>query len=353
MNSRPVPSATEVRILDPLVNSDWDRLIVSHPDSNFFHSAAWGKVLCKTYGHKPLYLHFLQRGESVALIPLIEVLSSFTGRRGVCLPFSDSCGPLIFNEGESGFVMDKLSELARQRRWKYFEVRGERAIPLSAAPAVTFYGHRLELRGSIEEIFARFRSSVRSAIRKAEKSNLTVQVAWTREAVLDFYRLHIRTRRRHGIPPQPVSFFLNIYKEVIAPRLGFVVIAKRGSRLAAAAVFFHMGETALYKYAASDENLQEFRGSDLVMWEGIRFLARSGLTTLHLGRTSMENSGLRRFKLAWGTKEDTIKYFRFDAVTDAWITVQPSTSGFHKRVFGRLPLALNRLAGAIIYPHLD
>ena len=30
------------------------------------------------------------------LIPLMEIRSSFTGRRGVCLPFSDSCEPLIF-----------------------------------------------------------------------------------------------------------------------------------------------------------------------------------------------------------------------------------------------------------------
>jgi hypothetical protein len=28
-------------------------------------------------------------------------------------------------------------------------------------------------------------------------------------------------------------------------------------------------------------------------------------------------------------------------------------SGFHRVVFARLPLALNRLAGAVIYPHLD
>jgi hypothetical protein len=28
-------------------------------------------------------------------------------------------------------------------------------------------------------------------------------------------------------------------------------------------------------------------------------------------------------------------------------------SGLHQRIFGRLPLAFNRLAGSMIYPHLD
>jgi hypothetical protein len=31
----------------------------------------------------------------------------------------------------------------------------------------------------------------------------------------------------------------------------------------------------------------------------------------------------------------------------------PHNFGLHKRVFGRLPRIFNRLAGSIIYPHLD
>jgi hypothetical protein len=31
----------------------------------------------------------------------------------------------------------------------------------------------------------------------------------------------------------------------------------------------------------------------------------------------------------------------------------PHNFGFHKSVFGRLPRMFNRLAGSIIYPHLD
>jgi hypothetical protein len=89
------------------------------------------------------------------------------------------------------------------------------------------------------------------------------------------------------------------------------------------------------------------------MWQGIQFLARNGAGKLHFGRTECENEGLRRFKLSWGTEEETIDYFRVDPSGRKCLAAPPSDSLFHKKIFARLPLAVNRLAGAMIYPHLD
>ena len=150
-----------------------------------------------------------------------------------------------------------------------------------------------------------------------------------------------------------MSFFEKIYDKVIGPGLGFIALAHSGSRPVAAAVFFHFGKKAVYKFGACDERLQEFRGNNLAMWEGIKFLAQRGVETLHLGRTSLGNSGLRRFKLSWGAEEETIEYFRFDPAADKWVTARDNVSGFHTTVFSRLPLPLNRMIGALVYPHLD
>jgi hypothetical protein len=354
LEKHPIDPSLEVRIIDPLAGSEWDRLSVSHPESSFFHSAAWAKVLCKTYRHKPIYLHFSQGSTLVALAPLMEIRSAFTGRRGVCLPFSDFCGPLVFDPGKSEGVVEKMAEIARSQNWRYFEVRGGReTLPPTAVPAVQFYSHTLPLGESADEVFARLGSATRRAIRKAEKSGVSVEVVRTRAALLDFFQLHVATRRRHGLPPQPFSFFLNIYEEVIKTGQGFVVLGRSDSRLLAAAVFFQYGKAAVYKFGASDERFQEFRGNNLVMWEALKFLIQNGCKTLHFGRTSLENEGLRRFKAGWGAKEGRIGYFRFDTQTEAWKIGVDSSSGFHNKVFRRLPLAFNRLAGALLYPHLD
>ena len=196
-------------------------------------------------------------------------------------------------------------------------------------------------------------SSVRRAIRKAEKHELKVAVSTSQEAVRDFYRLHVMTRRRHGLPPQSLSFFLHIHDEVVKRQLGFVVLASNGSRAVAGAVFFHFGKKGLYKFGASEEAAREFRGNNLVMWEGIRFLTEQGFEMLHFGRTSLDNDGLRRFKLSWGADEEIIRYSRFPVPNVDAIAPRESVPPLHPRIFRKMPLALNRLAGTMIYPHLD
>src|SRR2546430_444474 len=197
-------------------------------------------------------------------------------------------------------------------------------------------GHRLAALVPIME--------VRRAIRKAERSNISALVVRNRQGMDDFYRLHVQTRRRHGLPPQPASFFLNIYEHIIKPGLGFIVLAQRGSRPIAAAVFFRFGKNAIYKYGASDKRFQEFRANNLVMWQGIQLLARTGIEKLHFGRTDCENDGLRRFKLSWDTQEETIDYFRVDPSGRQCSPPIRRKGGLHKRIFGRLPLVFNRLA---------
>src|SRR5437016_11253849 len=343
----------QMRILDPVHDPGWDAVVALHRDADCFHTSAWAKVLHQTYSHRPFYLQFSRGRRLAALIPLMEVRSLFTGRRGVCLPFSDACEPLVFDPEAVGLVRDRLVRFAQERRWKHLEIRGGKFFQLAASSATKFYGHTLDLRSGAEELSTRFTSPVRRAIRKAERSDVSAVVVRNRAAIDAFYRLHVQTRRRHGLPPQSTSFFLNIYEHIIRPGLGFVVLAQRGSRSLAAAIFFCFGKNALYKYGASDKRFQEFRANNLVMWHGIQSLLRTGAEKLHFGRTERENEGLRRFKLSWGTQEEVIDYCRIDPSGRQRLMPASHNFGFHKKIFGRLPLMFNRLAGSIIYPHLD
>src|SRR5882724_11124271 len=228
----------QMRILDPVHHPGWDVVVALHRDAGCFHTSAWAKVLRQTYNHHPFYLQFSRGRRLAALIPLMEVRSLFTGRRGVCLPFSDTCEPLIFDPEAMGLVRDRLVRFAQERRWKHLEIRGGKSFQLAPSSATKFYGHTLDLRSGPEELASRFASPVRRAIRKAERSDVSTVVVRNRPAIGDFYRLHVQTRRRHGLPPQPASFFLNIYEHIINRGLGFTVLAQRESCPIAAAIFF-------------------------------------------------------------------------------------------------------------------
>jgi lipid II:glycine glycyltransferase (peptidoglycan interpeptide bridge formation enzyme) len=219
-----VGAELEVAFVDPLSNPQWNRWVQSHPDGSVFHTSAWAKVLVKTYGHKPFYLRFSRGRQTVALIPLMEVSSFLTGRRAVCVPFSDSCAPLIFDTDAAPAIMEALSRLASEKKWRHVELRGPVRTD-GAAPSTEFLGHTLAITDDSEALFSRFSSANRGAIRKAQKSGVTSHISTSRDAIRDFYRLHTVTRKRHGVPPQPLSFFLNIHEEIIKKGMGFVVTA--------------------------------------------------------------------------------------------------------------------------------
>ena len=137
------------------------------------------------------------------------------------------------------------------------------------------------------------------------------------------------------------------------PGYGFVIRAFLKSRCVAAAIFFQFGATAIYKFGASALALQAFRGNNLVMWAGIRCLALDGCEALSFGRTSLCSQSLRRFKSSWGSEEEMISYSKWNTSTSQWTTSRDHSSGRHGAFFSRLPLSVNRLAGAMLYPHLD
>jgi hypothetical protein len=85
------------------------------------------------------------------------------------------------------------------------------------------------------------------------------------------------------------------------------------------------------------------------MWEGIRWLAAQGCEQLDFGRTSLENEGLRRFKAGWGAREGLIEYVKYDVRGARFMVDKDRASGWHNQFFSRMPMALLRVAGAVLY----
>jgi CelD/BcsL family acetyltransferase involved in cellulose biosynthesis len=348
-----VISRLAVDRIDPLVGDAWDVLVSLRGEHSVFHRSAWAKVLVESYGHRPVYLRVLRDGIEVALVPLMEVRSCLTGRRGVSLPFADFGGPLWDNVELAASVYAVILEVAAERKWKHVEIRGSAVAPEAAQPWQTYAAHHLDLRPGIEAIERGFNPSVRRAIRKAQRSGVVVTIERSEAAVGAFYALHCRTRRRHGLPPQPSGFFRALTRHLIACGLGEVVLARVDDEPVAGAVFLRSGRAAVYKFAASDPEFWALRPNQLVISAAIRFLSELGCEQLHFGRTALSDAGLARFKLSWGCSAETLSYFRYQSRTDTWLTGTRPALESGPLIFRHLPIAINRIAGRIIYPHLD
>lgn len=331
--------------------SEWDDQVASHRGATFFHTQAWARVIWETYGHRPAYL-VTARGPAGAVVPMMELNSPVTGRRGVCLPYTDECGPLMGEGTEREAILRRLHEHARARRWRYFEIRESGGLFEDAPASVSFHGHYTDLSVGEEALFQQVEGAVRRAIRKAQAGAVQAEISQAPGAMEEYYRLHCRTRRKHGLPPQPWSFFANIHRYVVAAGAGFVSLARVNGKPVAGSVFFLHRRRALYKFGASDERFQQLRGSNLQMWEAMRWLIRHGYEELDFGRTSLANAGLRRFKLGWAAKEKVISYAKYDMRRSMFVTDMDRGIGWYNRWFSMLPVPLLRWVGSWVYRHM-
>ena len=285
------------------------------------------------------------------MVPVMEVKSVLTGKRGVSLPFTDYCNPIADGGIQFLDLFHHITEYGKDCGWKSIEFRdGNNALPLTP-PSVNYLGHTLDLyRG--EGVFSSFRDSTKRNIKKAIKEGVKVEISNSFESIKEFYRLNCMTRKRHGLPPQPFSFFKKIHDHVLSKNLGLVILASYGQEAIAGAVYFHLGEKAVYKYGASDLGNQELRANNLVMWEAIKWYSQNGYKNLCFGRTEPENQGLIQFKSGWGTTEQQINYYRYDFRKGSFVSDSSRVTGFHNRLFRNLPVPILNKVGALLYRHV-
>ena len=284
----------------------------AHPGSSFFHGSAWARVLQDTYGHRPFYFCRLVDVRLEELLPVMEVSSPWTGRRGVSLPFTDFCTLLGAGDGDSAGLHNLATEKGEERNWRYLECKSDHHEWPGSSPALVFHGHVMDLNKGQQTILNNFRSATLRNLRKAQAAGSQTTFDNSLESMRTFYSLHNLTRQRHGLPPQGFRFFDNITRHVLGPGHGFIVTARTGNQAVASAVYFHQGRQAIFKFGASDHAFQHLRANNLVMREAIKHYAANGFTSLHLGRTSVANHGLRRYKLGYGAREKRIENCRYD-----------------------------------------
>lgn len=348
-DSRPFAA---IQRISPLEHPAWDHEISRLPQATFFHGSVWARLLIETYGFNPVYFVIREGDRITGLLPCMELNGRLYGRRGVGLPFSDHAGPLAEHGWQASALFQAMDNHARASGWRTWECRGGHQWRPEAPASLSFYHHTLDLSVGEDELVAGLDPAVRRALRKAARHDLEAWPEDSYEGMMAYYELHCRTRQRQGLPPQPRAFFQKIYQQIIAPGHGHVFLVRAGDRAIAGAVFFHWGQEAIYKFGASEDAYQGLRPSNLLLWFGIAYYATWGFTRLDLGRTSLSNEGLRRFKLGWGTDETRVDYLKYDFGKDTFLTERDRVHGWYNALFRAMPLPALKGIGTLLYRHL-
>src|SRR5690606_34926579 len=158
------------------------------------------------------------------ILPLMEVDSWLTGRRGLALPFTDACTILAHDAETAASLWKEAIDLGRHRKWRWVELRDSPDWLNSSPASTSFYHHVLDLNvagvptvssvaavagvadpgppsgrhqternptgvtdpGYSDLLFSRFDSANRRAIRKAQQAKLAIEITQSTEAMREF-----------------------------------------------------------------------------------------------------------------------------------------------------------------------
>jgi len=339
---------------DPLLDSRWDDLVAFHPQATVFHRTGWLRALAKTYGYRPVVLTYSPPGQALSTgIAFCEIKSWITGSRLVSLPFSDHAQPLLSEERDTLEILDWAQTARSTFGWSYIELR-----PLSAPPewsptleiSQTFWLHSLNLSLPIKQLLSNtHKSSFQRRIRHAEREHLEYERSGSKELIDQFYDLLVITRKRHGLLPQPKSWFANLMSEMSADA-GIRLVRKEGVPIAAIFTLRHRN-TVVYKYGCSDHRFHHLAGMPFLFWKLIEESKAEGAEQIDLGRTDSENSSLVEFKDRLGATRTEISYLRYpnDARAQPMHGRRRSSAG---RLFALLPRAFSSGLGRLLYRHI-
>ncbi|MHB8412155.1 MAG: GNAT family N-acetyltransferase [Candidatus Acidiferrales bacterium] len=344
----------------PLRDPRWEDFLGSEPRASIFHTTAWLEALRRTYGYEPIVYTTSPPGRELRNgVAFCQVESWLTGRRLVSLPFSDHCDPLLDDPEELRLILGALEEGSEwTQEWDYIEMRPLRHHEIKTSFHESRYDyalHRLDLAPSLSQLFGRLhKDSTQRKIRRAEREGLRYDDGHSESLLSSFYRLLILTRRRRGVPPQPLQWFRNLIGclgETLQIRVAF-----RGSRAVAAILTLRHKDTLLYKYGCSDAQFHNLGGMQLLLWRSIQEAKSAGLRTFDLGRSDCDNAGLIRFKERWGAIRSSLIYSRYTTSAESRHNYKPREAQrnlrFAKRLLSHVPGSVLSLAGDVLYKHI-
>ena len=343
-----------VQTINPITDARWGEFVEKHPAASVFHTPQWIEALCRTYGYEPSVFTISSSDGSLANgIPFCAVSSWLGQPRLVSLPFSDHCALLVQNPEQLSGLLSALRENIDGSKWKSMEIRATESDAtdcVDLCKSTAFVLHKLDLRPKLDEIFRNFHHDcVQRKIHRAERERVTQEEGSSEQLMKQFYRLLLKTRRRHGLPPQPFLWFQNLIA-CLGERVK-IRIAAKDARPIAGILTLRYKQTLVYKYGCSDERFNPLGGMQMLLWSAIQQAKADQLSELDLGRSDCNNTGLVKFKDRWGASRTGLAYLQYPH--SRLRSVRNAAPGnISRRVITRMPDTLLSATGRLLYKYM-
>lgn len=269
----------------------WQALLTKTLFRTFFHNPEWEEFLEKNFSWLKFerYLWLAQGGQAKALLSLARV-KIFGKEKLISHPFCEYGGPLPLNEKIDGrqFKEDLFSEF-------------KTPLGINLHPYLLNYFNNFEAENLSawrktyfikEPLMSSFRYDIRHAIKKAENQKFHFEECQSEKDLEEFYRLYIKTVKRHKNIPFPFPFFQFFSKNAK------IFLLKSDKKIATGSVFLFNKPLIHYFITAADLSFRKEGVNHLLLWRAIEECLTGEYHIMDLGATR-EGSDLEVFKRGW------------------------------------------------------
>jgi lipid II:glycine glycyltransferase (peptidoglycan interpeptide bridge formation enzyme) len=170
----------------------------------------------------------------------------------------------------------------------------------------------LDLKGLNKEgIREGYRSEIRRALRKAEKSGLSTKRAISREEIDTFYQLYLSSMKRNrAMAKYPRQWFHAVFEILVRQKKADILFAIKGENdYAAGVVVIYSPTSCHYLHNGSVEDYLESRPNDLIVDQIIQEGVKEGKIFLDFMGSDPQDLSLIRFKEKWGGRSMDLRTF--------------------------------------------
>ena len=295
-----------INITTKVKEKEWKDFLEKSESATIYHTPGWKNALEKSFEYKPFYLFAKDEcGMVVGLLPLFNIQSRLTKNRLCSVPFSHICAP-IGDENVLNALVNEGINFYKDLGVDYLEIRDYIDFD-GFQHQNAFSTYILDLSPNIEEVWKKLdKGSVRWAIKKSQKSRVSVNVTENMEDLKEFYELNCMTKKGIGVPCHSWQFFKNLFT-FLTDNVSLYV-ARYNNEIIGGGIIEHFKDTVSYGYGAANPGYLKLHPYNAFIWKSIEDACLKGYRYYDFGRTSYDNLGLINFKKRWGTVEKKIYY---------------------------------------------
>jgi len=311
--------------ISTLTTNDHDSWRSSLPAArSVFGSVEFASIRERHLGHRALLLIYAHRQELVGYPIFLRPLSELPFAAGHLIQAWDSVspeytGPIALGDAShqtaahfSGRVAEYcqkeriIAEFAHLHPWNHF------AHSLATPPVPDREIVYVDLAWPEDQLWqSSFSYPCRKNIKRALREGVRVFPATTMKHVKEFHRIYLKTMERNKAQAHyyfPLDYFVAFFEKM--PDNCRFALAEHKGQIIAGTLFLH-DDTDVYSYlGGADDDFQQVRPTNTVVYETIQWSKQQGKQRLILGGGYQPDDGIFRFKASFSPLRATFHTYR-------------------------------------------